>query len=261
MSAGGPLLAEPAGERLFGYGFSPATFAQVLDAVAAMPEPGQGVRMLVTANLDHVVQLRRNAGLRAAYDHAWMRTIDGAPVLAYARLRKRAVPGRVTGADLFPALLDRFQPGRHRPFFVAASDEIADGLRARLIERGFTPDEIGTDVPPFGFEKDEAFGAALAERIRAHGTTHLLFGLGCPKSEIWIDRHCAMLGDCYACAVGAALGFFVGTDKRAPAIVGKIGMEWLWRVGQEPRRLARRYFVSSWGFLGAIADDLRGVTR
>jgi N-acetylglucosaminyldiphosphoundecaprenol N-acetyl-beta-D-mannosaminyltransferase len=242
---------------LFGVRFTRKTFAQVVDETAALPAAGQGVRLLVTANLDHVVNLRRNAGLVRAYDHAWWRTIDGTPVFLYAKLRKLGVPDKVTGADLLPALLDRFRPGQHRPFFVVATEEIGAGLRSWGAGKGFDPEAIGVVAPPFGFEQDAAYSRTLAERIRVHGTTHLLFGVGAPKSEIWIDTHSDRLGDCCAFGVGAALGFFTGDDRRAPSAVRKIGMEWLWRVGQEPRRLARRYFVQSWGFLAAIAGDLR----
>jgi len=249
------------GRPLFGIRFSGATFEEMVHDLSAKPLPGQGVRMVVTANLDHIVQLRDHAGLRKAYERAWRRTIDGAPVLLYARWRKAGVPGRVTGADLFPALLARFEPSSHRPFFVAASGEIAAGLRRWGAGKGFTPDSIGIDVPPFGFDANEGYGERLADAIREHGTTHLIFGLGCPKSETWIDHHRDQLGDCYAIAVGAALGFFVGTDRRAPGLVGRIGMEGLWRVGQEPRRLSRRYFVRSWGFLAAITDDLRRTKK
>ncbi len=133
------------------------------------------------------------------------------------------------------------------------------GLRDWARSRGFGDDACGIEVPPFGFEEDERYGEELAARIRANRTTQLFFGVGCPKSEIWIVEHGDRLGDCYAFAVGAALGFFVGTQRRAPSALRRLGLEWLWRVYQEPRRLARRYFVDSWRFVGALFDDLRAA--
>ena len=254
-----PNPSSQSARRLFGYSFATDTPEQLIALTTQPPSKGQMARLIVTANLDHIVQLRENAALRKAYDLAWRRTIDGAPVFLYSRLRGIGVPSRVTGADLAPSLLERLRPGVHRPFFVVASPTIATGLRQWAAARGFAEDAVGIDVPPFGFEKDRAYGDALAARIRNHGTTQLLFGVGCPKSETWIIARRDQLGDCYAFAVGAALGFLVGTQKRAPTIFRRLGMEWLWRVYQEPKRLARRYFVQSWGFVGAVADDLRSA--
>jgi N-acetylglucosaminyldiphosphoundecaprenol N-acetyl-beta-D-mannosaminyltransferase len=243
---------------MFGYSFATETPDQMVALTTAPPMPGQGTRLIVTANLDHIVQLRQNPNLRKAYDIAWRRTIDGAPVFLYSRLRGIGVQSRVTGADLVPSLLERLEPGFHRPFFVVASEAIAAGLRQWAKARGFAGDAIGIEVPPFGFERDNAYGDVLAARIRDHGTTQLLFGVGCPRSETWITQRRDQLGDCYAFCVGAAMGFLVGTQRRAPPIFRRLGMEWLWRVYQEPKRLARRYFVQSWGFVGAMVDDLRG---
>lgn len=242
---------------IFGIAFSQTSLDRLVEDLLRPVEPGQGARLVVTANVDHVVQLRQNEGLRAAYAHAWRRTIDGFPVYLYARARGLGVEEKVTGADLFPLLMERFDPARHRPFFVCADEEIAKGLTDWLVARGMPADAVGFAVPPFRFEQDKAYSDWLASAIRAHGTTHLLFGVGCPKSEIWIDRHRDKVGDVYACAVGAALAFFTGSLTRAPYPVRRAGFEWLWRALQEPNRLLKRYFFHSWGFLAAVVEDMR----
>ncbi len=246
--------------QIFGVDFSTANEEQVVSTFLSTPEQGQDARFVVTANVDHIVQLRRNADLRDAYAHAWYRTVDGTPVYLYARLRGVDLH-KVTGADLFAKVMERLNPAVHRPFFVCASEDIAQGLRQGLVKRGFSPDMVGSIIPPFGFEKDAAFGERMATAIRDHGTTHLFFGVGCPKSEIWMNRYRKDLGDVYACAVGAALAFHIGALSRAPRLVRKIGMEWLWRALQEPNRLLKRYFVHSWAFLAIVRDDMKGSVR
>jgi N-acetylglucosaminyldiphosphoundecaprenol N-acetyl-beta-D-mannosaminyltransferase len=256
------MIAESArdGRRtLFGYSYATESADQIAALATAEPNTGQQVRLIVTTNLDHIVQLRQNEGLRHAYDRAWRRTIDGAPVFLYSKLRGIGIEHRITGADLVPGLMNRLVPDAHFPFFVVASPVIAAGLREWTRSHGFSDEACGIEVPPFGFEKDERYGDELAAKIRANGTTQLFFGVGCPKSEIWIVEHADRLGDCYAFAVGAALGFFVGTQRRAPSALRRFGLEWLWRVYQEPKRLARRYFVDSWSFVGAMFDDLRAA--
>lgn len=253
------LPAEPVQRRsIFGIAFSTWRAAQVVDAIVDEPVPvGAGLRLLVTANVDHIVTLTRSAAFRAAYRYAWLAVIDGTPVYLYARLRGLATPGRVTGADLFPAILARLQPARHRPFLICSSEASAAALRQKLAGLGFA-DPGAVVVAPMGFEHDAAYGRDLLRTLRERKITHLFFGLGAPKSEIWMDQHRPELPDCYGLAFGAGLDFFAGTKRRAPPLLRRIGAEFLWRVATEPRRLFKRYFVSSWVFLRAVALDLAG---
>jgi N-acetylglucosaminyldiphosphoundecaprenol N-acetyl-beta-D-mannosaminyltransferase len=223
--------------------------------------PGTGPCVIVTANLDHVVQLRRNEEFRASYDRATVVTADGMPVYLFAKLRGAALPHRVAGADLVRELLPMLSPQRHRCFFVASGAATAAGLESYLRARGFASEALAFDVPPFGFDRNARYSQQLAERIRDHRTTHLFLGIGAPKSEIWTHRHGDRLGDCYVLNVGAGLDFFAGVKRRAPAWMRRTGLEWLWRFGQDPHRLFRRYFVDSWGFVGALKDDLLQRTR
>jgi N-acetylglucosaminyldiphosphoundecaprenol N-acetyl-beta-D-mannosaminyltransferase len=137
---------------------------------------------------------------------------------------------------------------------VCASAATATALTQQLLDRGLT-DGLVVTAPP-AFETNPAFEADLIERLQAHATTHLFFGLGAPKSEIWMHAHRAELPDCYCFGFGAALDFQAGTKRRAPRWLRRAGLEFAWRVATEPRRLARRYFVNSWIFVRAIALDL-----
>jgi N-acetylglucosaminyldiphosphoundecaprenol N-acetyl-beta-D-mannosaminyltransferase len=214
--------------------------------------------LLVTVNLDHVVTLARDAAFRDAYANAWLITADGMPVYLYARARGVNVPERVTGADLCPVLLDRLAPGTSRLFIMPSSAATAARIEEALLARGFAPEALRFVVPPFGFEDDPAAAAALAGDVATHRTTHLFLGLGAPKSEIWANRHRGMLGDCYVLAFGAGLDFYAGTKPRAPSALRRIGLEWVWRLASEPRRLARRYLVRSWWFLWLVLADIAG---
>lgn len=250
--------AHPVSRPMFGMQFSCESIDEIARELCASPLPeGAGLRLLVTLNVDHVVNLRRNAAFRKAYRSSWKATIDGMPVLLYARLRGAGVPARVTGASLFPLVLDNLKPGIHRPFLVAAHQSTADILHARLRAAGFDDAQLGIHVPKFGFEADPIASADLAGQIAALRATHVFFGVGAPKSEIWIDRHRAELGDAYCLAVGAALDFHAGTLRRAPAWMQQVGLEWFWRFGQQPRRMFRRYFVDSWLVFGAVLSDLK----
>lgn len=245
--------------QIFGLSFTTAAEERLAATMLEERVPaGDGPRTVLTANLDHVVNLARNRPFRTAYDGAWAVTADGMPVLLYARLRGLPLPGRVTGADLCRRLLSAMDPRRHRPFLVVSCMATAARIRAALAALGFDDAAVRFRVPPHGFDADEAFCEALAGAVREHGTTHLLLGVGSPKSEIWADRFRDVIGDCWVLPCGAGLDFFAGTKARAPRLVQRSGLEWAWRLASEPRRLFRRYVVNSWRFWWVVAADLAG---
>ena len=244
---------------VFGIKFSAADKGSLVSSVTDDAGPsGSGLRMVATANIDHVVNLLRDRRFRIAYRSAWATTADGAPVALYARWRGADLPGRVAGPDLFAALMPALAADRHRPFFVVSRERTGALLRQWLEARGFAAEAIGVVCPPFGFERDEAYSSELARHIREHGTTHLFMGVGSPKSEIWLFDHAGELGDCYGFGIGAGIDYFVGTETRAPQWMQAFGLEWLWRVLCEPRRLARRYLVDAMLFPVAIMRDATG---
>ena len=247
--------------RVFGYALSQLTPSALVEALMACAPAGGGAQLVATMNLDHVVRLQRDAAFRAAYARAWAITADGAPVYAWAKLRRGAPPQRAPGADLLGDLVQAWTPGRHRPFFVVSRAAVGEKLVDLLRARGFTAEDAAWASPPFGFEHDLVAGAALVAAVRAHRATHLIMGVGAPKSEIWVDRHRVELGDLWACGFGSAGDFLVGEASRAPKCWRAAGLEWLWRLLSDPRRLARRYLWDSWAALPAMARDVAGRPR
>lgn len=244
---------------VFGIEFSTMDKNALVSAMADRPVPvGSGMRMVVTTNIDHVVNLLRDARFRAAYRSAWAATADGMPVALYARLRGASLPGRVAGPDLFASLMARLAPDRHRPFFLVSREDTGRRLQQWLVSKGFQPGSAVFVCPPFGFEHDDAVSRDLARKIRDHDTTHLFMGVGSPKSEVWMDDWHSELGDCYGFGIGAGVDYFVGTEVRAPIWMQKNGLEWFWRLASEPRRLWRRYATDALLFPIAILRDLTG---
>lgn len=243
-------------QDVFGVSLSSQTMEELLEEIASRrPQKGCGPRMVFTMNLDHVVKLRRNERFRRAYGEADVVTADGTPILVYARLRGAEIT-KITGSDLFAQLVPRLKPERHRCFFVLSGDELGRGMVEHLVKRGFLREQLAYSAPPLGFEKDRTVSDALAERIARFAPTHLFFCVGAPKSEVWCRDHSGRIGDANVLCVGAGIEFYLGLKKRAPRLMQHAGLEWLWRWGQEPRRLTQRYFIASWGFAGAIRDDL-----
>lgn len=110
-------------------------------------------------------------------------------------------------------------------------------------------------VPPFGFERDAEYCTWLARSIRAHRTTVLIMAVGAPRSEVFVDAHRALLPPCWAFCVGQAVKIELGLVRRASSTWRSVGLEWLWRVFQEPSRLTKRYATASIGFGFAVIED------
>ena len=241
--------------RPFGLAFSGVTTSGLVELALSGPRPAtEGVGLVVTPNIEHIALLRRTRNLAIAYDNAAMIVCDGWPVHLYVRARGLAVE-RVTGCDLAVQLMGRESYGPWaRFFFVVDREETARALHDWALRKGIA-DNVVSFVPPFGFEHDEKLCRDLAQRIRDHGTTVLMMGVGAPRSEVFVDRYRALLPACWAFCVGQAVKVALGLVRRAPVVWQKVGMEWLWRICQEPRRLASRYARSSVGFALAMLED------
>jgi N-acetylglucosaminyldiphosphoundecaprenol N-acetyl-beta-D-mannosaminyltransferase len=249
---------EPRSGKIFGFRFSPHRVAEVVEAVTRAPRAtDQGVGLIVTANIDHIVKLNGNADFRAAYDAAEIITCDGFPVYYYARLRGLAPPEMGYGFDITERLFrfGEFAPWQ-RLFFVADSAATVAGLRRWAESRGIPPAHTAFAVPSFGFEHDRSFCSALSRRIAEHGTTILLMGVGAPRSEIFVQQNRDLLPPCWALCVGQAIRMESGEMQRVPEFAKRAHVVWLWRLVHEPKRLFRRYFAGGLAFLYLAVLDL-----
>ncbi len=243
------------------FGLTPSELDEAaVAALLATPSPaGDGPCLIVTPNLDHIVQLRRNPAFRAAYRHAALILCDGFPVHYYARLRGHRAH-RVTGSGLIARIMKNpaARPAA-RLMFVADQPATARAIEIWAANSGIAgfADRVAAIVPPFGFIDMPEACANLAASITRHRPTLLIMAVGAPQSEIFTDRYRAALPDCWALCVGQGVKMALGLVRRAPSAVQTLHAEWLWRLAQEPRRLGARYGLGAFRFAAAIAADLR----
>ncbi len=206
-------------------------------------------RYVVTPNVDHALLLRDSAPLRRAYEQADLVLADGMPIVWASRLLGRPLPQRVTGADLVPALLDAADSNRPlRVYLLGAGPGVAERAAAAIEKRWPAVRVVGTYSPPMGFENDEAENAKILRQIDAAAPDVLVVGLGAPKQELWVHAHRHGLRAKVALCVGATIDFLAGEKPRAPAWMRATGLEWLFRVASEPKRLLTRYARGAWVF-------------
>lgn len=226
--------------RVDGWGITLANLDAAVTAIADAAERGEGFSA-VTLNLDHLVKLRRSEAFRRAYRASRFVTADGAPVARLARLDCAAIQ-RTTGADLVvPLAEEAARRGIAVYLFGSTAGVIAKAARD-LQQR--TDDRLaiaGTEAPPLGFDPESAAADAALDRIVRSGARLCFLALGAPKQEILAARAMARGLPVGFVSVGAALDFVAGAQIRAPEAMQNSGLEWLWRLATNPRRLALRY--------------------
>jgi N-acetylglucosaminyldiphosphoundecaprenol N-acetyl-beta-D-mannosaminyltransferase len=157
------------------------------------------------------------------------------------------IPGTVPGSDLVPAIFDFAQAEKAeiKVFLLGAMPGVADRAKVIIHERWPMVKVIGTLSPDFGFEKSYSDSKIICDVINASGAELLVLGLGSPKQELWITRYAPQISVKVALCVGATIDFLAGEKVRAPVWMRKVGLEWLYRMLTEPKRLAKRYLVDA----------------
>jgi N-acetylglucosaminyldiphosphoundecaprenol N-acetyl-beta-D-mannosaminyltransferase len=230
------------------------TFAQAIDEVDRLVTAGEGGTVF-TPNVDHVVQVEHNPVFRAAYEKASLSVVDGQLLLWASRLLGAPLPEKISGSDLMVPLARLAAARKWRVFLLGGGPGVAD-LAASELKKQFDIDIVGTDAPFVAPDGCPAEGPAVIERI-AKTRPHLLFvAFGAPKQELFLHRAAVTIRPAVGIGVGAGFDFVAGRIKRAPRWVSQGGLEWLYRLVQEPRRLAKRYLVDDPEFLVVLARTL-----
>jgi N-acetylglucosaminyldiphosphoundecaprenol N-acetyl-beta-D-mannosaminyltransferase len=226
------------------------TFPEALGAVAALVDAGAG-GVVVTPNVDHIVRLAGDEAFREVYRRADLVLADGMPVLWAARLLGTPLPEKVSGSDFVMPVARLAAQRGWRVYLLGGAPGAAVAAAARMLdEAGLRVG--GIDVPLVSTEGDEAAERAIVERVVAARPDLVLVAFGAPKQE----RLCARIRDrvrpAVLLCVGVSLSFVAGHVRRAPAWISRLGLEWVHRLLQEPRRLWRRYLVEDPKFLAIV---------
>ena len=223
--------------RFLGVDFDCRSLGDVLDEVFEGGR-GDGLRTVVTPNADHIVRIQRRKGdIAEAYANAWMCLNDSRVVENIAFLLGLRLPA-VPGADLVKQLLEdvRLDP-RTSVLLVGGDTALAEAVRQR-----YRLQDCRQICPPMGLAEDTAARQAVVEAIEAEAADLIFLAVGSPQQELIAEvlrrrRRASGIAFC----VGAAIEFVAGQKPRAPRWISRIGAEWLFRLGTEPRRLWRRY--------------------
>lgn len=220
---------------------------------------GEGFAV-ATLNLDHLVKLGRDPAFGAAYAAQTHVTADGRPIVWLARLAGTPV-GLVAGSDMTPVVSD-LAARCHAPLaLVGAREETLTAAAAALRARSPGLRIALSRSPSQDFDPESAEADEIIEAIAASGARLCLLALGAPRQERFAARALARLPGTGFIAIGAGLDFIAGSQRRAPAWVRALALEWFWRLAHDPRRLGKRYldcFLILPGLTRAALKQRRG---
>lgn len=209
-------------------------------------------RLIITPNVDHLIKARKDREFKRIYDNADLAVPDGVPLLWAAKFLGTALVERVNGTDLFEALCARAADRGYRLFFLGAAPGVAATAAAALAQRHPGINVVGTYSPPFDFLESVEENNKIANMILAARPDILFVGLGAPKQEKWIHRHMHKLRVPVSIGIGASFEYVAGCTARAPRWMRRTGLEWFYRIVENPCRYWRRYFVDDMIFFPLV---------
>jgi N-acetylglucosaminyldiphosphoundecaprenol N-acetyl-beta-D-mannosaminyltransferase len=224
----------------------------VTDAVARIGSFAQSTtpHQVVTVNLDFLSLAQRNPHFRETINQADLAVADGMPLVWVSRLTQLPLPERVTGVELVDEccrLAARMGGG---VFLLGAAPGVAQTAADRLLAR-FPGSRVHHYSPAFGPMSEEE-NERIIDMVRTAAPTFLFVALGAPRQDLWIRDHAERLQVPVAMGVGCVLDLLAGVTRRAPSWMRKSGLEWSYRLAQEPDRLWRRYLMNDVPMLGRL---------
>jgi len=230
--------------------------AQAVDQLAKRIDDGVGA-FVVTANLDHLRRCRRYPDYRQLVSEADVVVADGMPLIWASRLQGgNQLPERVAGSTMMFSLCQRAADDGHSIFLLGGyPEEVAEQAGEALKGKYPGLKIAGTFCPPFGFEQDDAQMEQIRQMLKDAQPDIVYVALGSPKQEYLSQALRAVLPQSVWIGIGISLSFATGDVQRAPAILQKIGLEWVHRLVQEPKRLFRRYIIDGLPFAAMMGTN------
>lgn len=219
--------------------------------------------VLITPNVDHLVKLQKDKDFYDVYQKAEWVVCDSKILYLMSKLLKEPLPEAIPGSSFFTAYYMYHKNDQNcKIFLLGAAEGIAEKAMMNINEKVGRRIVVGAHSPSYGFEKNEQECEELVRIVNESGANVLLVGVGAPKQEKWIMKYRdRMPGVDVFMALGATIDFEAGTLKRAPKVWQKCGMEWLYRVIKEPKRLFKRYFVDDMQFFYYFTLQLLGLYK
>lgn len=230
--------------RLLQCEFDPVSYRDALDWARQHllnGKPGY----ITTVNVAILMTMRVNTRLKKFIERSSLTVADGQPIIWLSNLLGRPLPERVTGVDLVPGLCQCAADTNSSVYFLGSEKSVVENVVAEMQKQ--VPDLEVAGFHDGYFQENET--AERVNEIRNSGASLLIVGLGVPKQEAFLEENWQQLGVQLAIPIGGAFDMLTGNKVRAPKWMQRSGLEWLWRIRLEPRRLAGRYLTTNSRFI------------
>lgn len=219
--------------------------------------------VVITPNVDHLVKVQKDKEFYEVYKNADFVICDSQLVLLASKFLKTPLVEKISGSDLFPAFYNYHKNNSDiKIFLLGAMDGVAKEASNRINRH------VGRDIivdfisPSYGFEKNERECQEIVNKVNSSHATVLAVGVGAPKQEKWIMKYKDQMPSVKIfMAIGATIDFEAGNVKRAPVCMSNFGLEWLYRLFSEPKRLWKRYLVDDIPFFWLILKQKFGYYK
>ena len=221
--------------------------------------------IVVTPNIDHLMKLQKDQEFYQCYQQADFTVCDSRIIFGLSKLLfpNQALRAQITGSDFFPAFCEYHKNNESMGIFLmGGTDESVLQAANNIDKRAGRKMVKGAYSPPFGFEKCQEETQKIIDLINASEATVLAIGVGAPKQEKWLMAHKDKFSHVkIMLAIGATIEFESGNLSRAPKWMTKLGIEWFYRMCQEPKRLVRRYLIEDMPFFFLLIKQRLGLYR
>ena len=236
--------------RVLGCPISKLTLDQAVEELEHYIEAGQP-RYISVVNVAKIVKMQSDKALDESVKSASLIGADGVPLVWASRLLGDPLPGRVNGTDLMYRLLEKAAEKSYRVFFFGAREEILQNVLSR-VRKDYPGAQIAGWRNGYFTPEDES---EIVKQIRDSRADILFIAFGTPKKEIWVGKYLQAMNVPVVHGVGGSFDVFAGLIPRAPVWMQKWGLEWLFRLLQEPGRMWKRYLVTNSVFVALLVRE------
>lgn len=237
--------------RFAGIEIDNLSLEETLDRIDFLLSNNRLVKQYIfTPNAWHILELQKNKTLQEAYKNAYLLLSDGFSIILASHFLGAPLKERITGIDLFEELLKLAEHKGYKIYLLGATENVIKQTVSQILKKYNGIKIVGYH---HGYFSDDN---TIVKQINLLSPDILFVGMGFPKQELWIYRNINLLNVKVVVCVGGTFDVISGKFKRAPKWMQKIGLEWLWRLIQEPRRLWKRYLIGNTIFVWLVLKEM-----
>ena len=249
-------------EKILGYRITTMNTEECVKKILSWIDANADGKTFVCANPHSLVEARHDPLFQQALHYGDLVTPDGTGIVLASKMLGGSIRERVTGSDIFQGLNEALNKSKNKScFFLGSTEQTLTDIQAKMAIEYPNIKFAGSYSPPYKAEFNEDESRQMIEAVNLAKPDVLWVGMTAPKQEKWIYQHRVKLDVKFMGAIGAVFDFYVGNVKRSHSVFQQMGLEWLPRLLQEPRRLFRRNFISSPLFLAMVMAQLLGFKK